>query len=117
MVAKVSLILAAPSGVRTLEHVRWAYALVKHDIDEKLRLVVSNDQTYGGDMVLFAKISKLISKDHGETFGVIKNRLRSYKPEDVQKALDLMVSRGQARKEETKHPSNGTTVTRWFYSG
>jgi hypothetical protein len=117
MVGKVSLILAAPSGVRTLEHVQWAYAMVRRDVDEKLRLVMSNDSTYGADKVLMAKIAKLISKDHGETFAVIKNRLRSYKPEDVQKALDIMVAGGVAEKTETEHPKNKTPIERWFFTG
>lgn len=117
MVAKVSLILAAPSGVRTLEHVRWAYALVRRDIDEKLRLVMSNDATYGADRVLMARIAKIISKDHGETLGVINNRLRRYKPEDVRKALDTMEQRGAARREATEHPSNGKEVERWHLVG
>ena len=117
MVAKISLILAVPGGVRTLEHVRWAYALVKHDIDEKLRLVMSNDQTYGSDKVLMAKITKVISKDHGETFGVIKNRLRTYKTDDVRKALGVMVDGGSVKMEVTKHPSNGKEVERYFFTG
>jgi hypothetical protein len=117
MVAKISLILAVPSGVRTLEHVRWAYALVKHDVDEKLRLVVSNDNTYGSDNVLMAKITKIISKDHGETLGVIRNRLRGYKPEDVEKALDTMRERNLVLSEISQHPKQKTDIVRYFYTG
>ena len=117
MVAKVSLILAVPGGVRTLEHVRWAYALVKHDIDEKLRLVMSNDQTYGSDKVLMAKITKIISKDHGETLGVINNRLRGYKPDDVKKALDVMVNGGSVKCKTTMHPKKKTEIVRYFFDG
>lgn len=117
MIAKVSLILAAPEGLRTIEHVRWAYALVKRDVDEKIRLVVSNDDTHGADKALMAKITKIISKDHGETFGVIKNRLRKYKPEDVQKALDAMVSGSVAKKQRTEHPKTKKEVIRYFYTG
>lgn len=117
MIAKVSLILAAPSGVRTLEHVRWAFALVKRDVDEKLRLVVSNDLTRGSDKNLMAKVTKYISKDHGETLGVIKNRLRAYKPEDVKKALELMETAGSARRETVTTKANGKSSERWFFVG
>ena len=117
MVAKVSLILSAPGGIRTLEHVQWAYALVKKDIDEKLRLVVSNDVTYGTDRVLMSKITNIISEDHGETLGVIRNKLRSYKPDDVSKALEILATKGLAEKRVTKSKSNGRTSERWFFTG
>lgn len=35
--AKVSPILACPSGLRTEEHVRYAYAFMRRDIDSKIR--------------------------------------------------------------------------------
>ena len=44
LVSKVSLVLAVPGGIRTEEHVRWSFALIKRDIEEKTRLVVSNDR-------------------------------------------------------------------------
>jgi len=117
MIAKVSLILAAPSGVRTIEHVRWAFALVKRDVDEKLRLVVSNDDTHGADKNLMAKLTKYISSEHGETIGVLKNRLRRYKPADVETALEKMRINGIAEKRAIKHRSNGKTSERWFFVG
>jgi len=117
MIAKISLILAAPSGVRTLEHVRWAFAITKRDVDEKLRLVMSNDETHGTDKNLTAKITKYISKDHGERVGVIKNRLRRYKPEDVVKALEKMEAAGMARRETTKAKNNGKVSERWYFTG
>lgn len=100
LVSKVSTILAVPSGVRTIEHVRWAFALVKRDVDEKMRLVMSNDMTHGRDKNLMAKITKVISKDHGETFGVIANKMRAYSKADVQKHLTSWRSTGpQGRKK------------------
>lgn len=117
MVAKLSLILAAPSQLRTLEHVRWAYAFVKRDIEQKLRLVVSNDGTYDKGSQLIAKITKIIDKDHGETIGVIRNRLRSHKPEDVEAALKIMEGNKIAEKKVETHKSNGRTAERWFFTG
>lgn len=117
LIAKVSLILAAPSGIRTLEHVRWAFALVKRDIDEKMRLVMSNDKTHGLDRNLMAKITKVISSDHGETFGVIKNRLRQFKPDDVRAALDKMTAAGVVRLEKTHHKVTKKEVERFYFDG
>ena len=52
-VAKISFILAVPEGVRTVEHVRWAYAFVRRDLNTKRRLVVSNDnKRYGNTHAL-----------------------------------------------------------------
>ena len=85
--------------------------------DEKLRLVMSNDETHGTDKNLMAKITKYISKDHGEKVGVIKNRLRRYKPEDVVKALEKMEAAGMARRETTKAKNNGKVSERWYFTG
>jgi hypothetical protein len=100
-----------------LEHVRWAYALVKRDVEQKLRLVVSNDGTYDKGSQLIAKITKIIDKDHGETIGVIRNRLRSHKPEDVEAALKIMESNKIAEKQVSTHKSNCKTIERWFFTG
>lgn len=117
LIAKVSLILAVQSGIRTLRHVQWAYALVQRDINEKLLLVLANDTTRPSDQSLMANITKVISSDHGETFGVIKNKLRRYKPEDVKRALEKMVENGICDKKVTKHPKNGREVERFFFTG
>lgn len=117
LIAKVSLILAVQSGIRTLRHVQWAYALVQRDINEKLRLVLANDMTRPSDQALMANITKIISADHGETFGVIKNKLRKYKPDDVKRALEKMIEKGICDKKVTKHPKNGREVERYFFTG
>ena len=117
LIAKVSLILAVQTKVRTLQHVQWAYALVKRDIEEKLRLVLANDTTRPSDQTLMANITKIISADHGETFGVIKNKLRRYKPEDVKRCLEIMEEKNICCKESTKHPKNGKMIERWFFTG
>lgn len=118
LVAKVSLILAVPSGLRTVEHVRWAFALVKRDVDEKMRMVLSNDTANNASSrALMAKITKYISSDHGETIGVLRNKLRSHKPEDIQRALDQMEKGGVVRKEAVEHPRNGAKIERWYFVG
>lgn len=108
LVSKVSLILACPEGRRTTEHVRWAFALVRRDLEEKARLVTANDREKDAPkLALQARIANIIGDD-GETIGVIRNRLRKWKADDVQKCLDDMVSRGVVLKEEATHARNGT---------
>ena len=94
LVSKVSLILATPEGRRTSEHVRWAFALIRRDLEEKSRLVTANDREKDAPkLALAARIANIIDGD-GETFAVICNRLRKAKREDVQAALDGMVQNG-----------------------
>lgn len=113
-VAKVSLILSAPGGIRTEEHVRWAYALVKRDIEEKMNLVTANDRQKDAPvMALRSKIMNVISGDEGETLGVLANRLRSNKRADIEKCLEEMVKAGVVTIEETKHKYNKGTVKRY----
>jgi hypothetical protein len=113
-VAKVSLILAVPGGIRTEEHVLWAYALVRRDIREKMDLVTSNDRAKDNPlMAMRARIMNICSGDDGETFGVIVNRMRKYKKADIEKCLDQMAAAGHLTVEEGAHRFKGTAVKRY----
>ncbi len=107
LVSKVSLILALQEGQRTADHVRWAFAMVRRDVEQKMRLVASNVD--GSDMALFAKIANVIDGG-GETIGVIYNRLRSWKRPSVDSALAKMQASGMVRQVVSKHPVNGKTI-------
>ena len=93
LTAKVSAVLAVASGIRTIEHVRWAYALVKRDIEQKMKLAWSNSATDKGD-ALMARIMTLVSKEHGETIGVICNQCRTHRKEQVKEAVKRLVESG-----------------------
>lgn len=106
LVSKVSLILACPEGRRTTEHVRWAFALVRDDLEAKARLVTANDRVDDSpDMALRAKIANIIDGD-GEKLSVIYNRLRSTDRAQIDAALEFMVQKGVAEKREFEHPRN-----------
>ncbi len=110
LVSKVSLILAVDGGLRTTEHVRWAFALVRRDVEEKSRLVTANDrQKDAPKLALSAKIANIIGED-GETIGVLYNRLRKFKRTDVDAALAKMVAGGVA-SEERRKSKNGKETT------
>ena len=113
-VAKISFILAVPSGLRTVEHVRWAYALVKHDVEEKVRLVIGNDrQKDNPKEALVNKVKSAIDSKEGETLGVIINKLRKFKKEDIERCLEELIKADQATLEESIHPRKRITVKRY----
>lgn len=113
LMCKVSLVLSC-EGVRTLDHVRYAFALVKRDLDTKLGLVVSNDKTARADTRLFAMIEKHMDTKTGITFGVIKNKLRSHKEEDIKKALEILIEHKKVLITSDQHPINGKAITRYY---
>lgn len=115
--AKVSLILAIPEGVRTAEHVLWAYALAKRDCEEKIKLAYSTDAQTNPETETnghAAKILSLISTDHGETMGVICNRLRSIPKERVRQIVDQLILAGEIIADEKPHKIKKTPVVRYF---
>jgi hypothetical protein len=98
LVAKISAILAIPGGLRTVEHVVWAYALVRRDIDQKMRLAHSNSASPSD--ALGSKILTIVSRDHGETKRSICRQCRKYQPADVERMLAQMVEAGVLRTEQ-----------------
>ena len=117
LVLKVSLILAIPGGVRTVEHVRWAHALVDSDINEKLNLVASNmaeEQQRPGE-ALMRRLLGMLDREHGETTGVLANRCRPSKKEDVIKALEELEKIDQVCSRDVPAGHNKKTLTqKWF---
>lgn len=98
-VAKVSMILAIPGGLRTPEHVRWAYKLVKQDIDEKMKLANANSSSDKQDALASAVMSH-VTVDHGETIGRLRNKCRKFRPEDVDKIVEKLEEAGYLRSED-----------------
>lgn len=95
-VAKVSMILAIPGGLRTPEHVRWAYKLVKQDADEKMKLANANSSSDKQDALASAVMSH-VTVDHGETIGRLRNKCRKFRPEDVDKIVEKLEEAGYLR--------------------
>lgn len=114
-VSKISLILAIPEGVRTVEHVRWAYALVRRDIESKMRLVLANDRAKDDPaMALRMTISQMVDGPDGETGGVILRRLeKRFKRADIETCLGMMVKDGHISKESHIHKYNKKQITRY----
>ena len=113
MVAKISTILAVPSGTRTPEHVKWAFAFVNRDIEEKTRMAFVNDEGNNKQHQLYAAILGKIDQEHGETLAVIANRLRKYKRDDIAKALSEMEKQGLIKAEAVNVKNHGE-VEKYF---
>ena len=113
-VAKVSLILSMPEQLRTEEHVRWAFALVKRDIEEKIRLVGSNRTgTHEKADALGQRIMSILG-DERMTDSVIYNRIRGkYRKEDVVAAIARMVKSGLLVRHEKQHPVNKKVIVEY----
>jgi hypothetical protein len=105
LVAKVSAVLAIPSGLRTLEHVQWAYKLVRRDIEGKMKLAYSNSAPDKGD-ALMARILSLVTTEHGESVGSLCNQCRAYKKEQVREAVEKLLKSGHVVEVEHK-PQRG----------
>jgi hypothetical protein len=115
LVGKVSTILGAASGLRTDEHVRWAYALAKRDIEYKLKLAYANmkEETDEKTDAVRARIMNCISKDHGETEAVIVNRCRPHAKDLVQECIGKLLESG-VLIEKTDTASNGRKTKRYY---
>lgn len=116
LAAKVSLVLALPGGVRTPEHIRWAYALAKRDVETKIKMAYSTEKAEESDG-LAARVLSLVTKEHGETFGVICNRLRGTPKKQVEALLEKMVDKQMLTVVESEHPKKKTKVFRYFGNG
>lgn len=116
LASKVSLLLAMPGGVRTAEHVRWAYALAKRDVDMKIKMTYAQSHEEE-DSGLAARVLSLVTKEHGETLGVICNRLRSTPKAQVEALLNKMVESGMITVVESVHPKKKSRILKYFGNG
>ena len=116
LVLKVSMILAmGDGGVRTVAHVKWAYALIKKDIENKINLTGANmaaDEKNLSEEVL-SKVKHRLDLKNGASVGVISNKLRGIDKENIQKALDFLVNNNEAIQEEVQ-PKRGPKVMRYY---
>lgn len=119
-VLKVSLILAIEDGVRTLDHVRWAYALVRRDLAQKSNMVIGNDSDKASrDDAVVGRVKSMVD-ENGETESVIVHRVsraNGISKDDVLKTLEQMTEAGEIERIAIKHPSNGTTSHRYRLPG
>ena len=85
-----------PSGLRTVDHIKYAYALAKRDVEQKIKLAYSTDNKKSADG-LAAKVLSILDNEHGETLGVICNRLRGTPKAQVETLLAEMLGKGMLK--------------------
>lgn len=113
LASKVSILLAIPEGVRTAEHVEWAYQMARRDVEMKTKMAYATEN-HDDDSGLAARIMSLVTSEHGETLGVVCNRLRGTPKKQVEALLEKMVDRGMLRKVELEHPGNKRKFIKYF---
>jgi hypothetical protein len=94
LVNKVSLTLAMDEGVRTAEHIAWAFEYIRHINERKINMALS--LTHAGERVSSSNVvNKIMSivTDEPVTEGVIVNRCRPHAKKDVLKCLESLVAK------------------------
>jgi hypothetical protein len=113
LASKVSLICALPSGLRTAEHICYGYALAMQDVERKIKLAFSTDNQKSVDG-LAAKVLSIVDKEHGETLGVICNRLRGTPKPQVETLLAEMVGKGMLKAVECEKNHTKVKYIRYY---
>lgn len=113
LMAKISLTLAAPEGVRTAEHVRWAYAMAKRDIDDKIALAYGNESPNTDDAIV-SRILSIVDGDHGEPQSVIYQRCKKFGKEKTAAVLAAMVEKGYVREVIVENPVTLKKATKYY---
>lgn len=105
---KVAGTLGVLSGVITLEHMRYAHALVYKSTMWKLNKAKAAEgagtvDTETKSEGVLAAVRSIIDRNERTTLGVIKNRYRKqYTKDQIQAALDHLVSTGEIETQEEK---------------
>ena len=113
LASKISLVCALPSGLRTSEHVRYGYALALRDVEQKIKLAYSTDNKESSDG-LAAKILSIVDKEHGETLGVICNRLRGTPKTQIEALLVQMTDKKMIKAVECEKGHTKAKYLRYF---
>lgn len=111
LVNKISLVLAIPEGLRTYQHILWAYALVKRDIDNKINITHANS-AQNKDESLIARVLSHIDDD-GVSVGVLCSKCRPIKQDTLTKCLEFMEDKKMIFSKEVK-PIRGKSTKKFF---
>lgn len=112
-VLKISFILGIPSRERTADHVRWAFAYVRQELDAKIGLVFANDSgKHRPEESMAARIVSYIDPDKGTSTSVIANRMKMQQ-EQIEPILERMRSAGMVMLESGKRKYKGKPVQVW----
>lgn len=113
MVAKISFILAIPTRRRTPDHIRWAFAYVRQELDAKIALVFANDNgKHRPEESMAARLHSFMDPDKGSTVAVLANRARITQ-DQVTALLAKMEAAGMVARGTSKRKYKGKSVEVW----
>lgn len=112
-VSRISALLACWEGVRNADHVRWAFETVRRDVQAKALAVTANDRAKDSPQTaLQARLVSLCGGEGGMTLGVLVNRCRAFRRDDVEREAKALVAAGALRAESVKG-GNGKATERF----
>lgn len=113
LIAKVSFVLAIPDGTRTVDHVRWAFAYVKDEMDFKVQLVFANDNAkQRPEDAIAARLLNHIDAETGKTEAMLANFLHLSETEVVT-ILRNLEDRGEV-VSRLGRKYRGKQAVKWF---
>lgn len=113
LIAKISFILAIPTQIRTVDHVRWAFAYVRAELDAKIKLVFANDNSKDRpEESIAARVMNYLDAEKGTSTSVLCNRMK-LKPEVLLPILQKMESAGMVCGDKAKRAYKGQVPVVW----
>jgi hypothetical protein len=112
MVSRVALILSIGEMERTEDHLLWAYELIKADMQSKILLTNANTDTDKGGAII-SRIMSILSKNHGVTKAVLKNKIKNVREDVIDKAIEHLIKEKKIKAEEVI-PVRGKPTVKYF---
>lgn len=113
-IAKISFILAIPHGERCTDHVRWAFAYVRDEMEDKIKLVFANDNAKTKpEEAMAARILGYLDPEKGTTIPVLDNRL-SIDRSAIETILAKLEEKGLVFFIDTGMTRRGKKVVKWY---
>ena len=111
-ILKVSTLLSISEGEMQTEAILWAKEFIFADVELKLNITSANvnSKTMQG---LESKILSQLDKSEGLSFANIRNKLRSNKKEDIEKAINKLLEQ-KLIKEFESNPIRGAKTLKYL---
>jgi hypothetical protein len=117
LIAKVSFILAIPTASRTVDHVRWAFAYIRAELDSKIKLVFANDNSKARpEEAIAARVVNYIDPEKGASTAVLANRMK-VSIADLEPILEKMKATGMIGSRPAKRARKGVFSEIWTLVG
>ena len=112
MVNKLALVLSAGESEIKEEAVLWAFEFIKKDMQDKILLTNANTREKTADG-LVSRILSLLDATVGMSISQLKNKIRNYKPEDIESVIVILINKNKIVEKEIQ-PLRGK-ITKKYY--